>query len=180
MTALLRGVAHVYDADNIDTDRIIPGKRTKTLVLSDLARYALEDLDPGFATRVAPGDILVVGRNFGCGSSREQAPVALQAAGIALVIGRSFARIFFRNAINIGLPALEIGDAPHAIATGHTLEVDAEAGRIDDLSVGRGYRASQLPRVMLDILREGGLVNYLVKNGDYRLPSQQERTHAQR
>ncbi len=167
-----RGAAHVYDIDNIDTDRIIPGKRTKTLVLADLARYALEDLDPGFAARVRAGDILVVGRNFGCGSSREQAPVALKAAGIALVIGRSFARIFFRNAINIGLPALEIGDGAHAIQTGHTLEVDAEAGRILDLNDGRAYAASQLPRVMLDILREGGLVNYLVKQGDYRLPAQ--------
>jgi len=165
-----KGAAHVYDVDNIDTDRIIPGKRTKTLVVADLARYALEDLDPGFAVRVAPGDFLVVGRNFGCGSSREQAPVALKAAGIALVIGRSFARIFYRNAINIGLPALEIGDAPHAIVTGHTLEVDSAAGRILDLNNDRTYTASQLPRVMLDILREGGLVNYLVKHGDYRLP----------
>ncbi len=172
MTALLRGVAHVYDVDNIDTDRIIPGKRTKTLVAAELGRYALEDLDPGFAARVGAGDILVVGRNFGCGSSREQAPVALKAAGVALVIGRSFARIFFRNAINIGLPALEIGDASHAIASGHALEVDAEAGRILDLTGGVTYAASQLPRVMLDILREGGLVNYLVKCGDYRLPAQ--------
>ena len=172
MTAPLRGTAHVYDTDNIDTDRIIPGKRTKTLVVADLARYALEDLDPGFAARVAPGDMLVVGRNFGCGSSREQAPVALKAAGVALVIGRSFARIFYRNAINIGLPALEIGDVPHTIVTGHALEVDAEAGRIRDLSTGRTYPASQLPRVMVEILREGGLVNYLVKHGDYRLPAQ--------
>ena len=158
--------------DSIDTDRIIPGKRTKTLVVADMARYALEDLDPGFARRAQAGDILVVGRNFGCGSSREQAPMALKAAGMALVIGRSFARIFYRNAINIGLPVLEIGDRPHAIATGHTLEVDAEAGRISDLSDGMTYSASQLPRVMLDILRGGGLVNYLVKYGNYRLLGQ--------
>jgi 3-isopropylmalate/(R)-2-methylmalate dehydratase small subunit len=140
--------------------------------VADLARYALEDFDPAFSARVAPGDILVVGRNFGCGSSREQAPVALKAAGVALVIGRSFARIFYRNAINIGLPALEIGDGAHAIENGHMLEVDADAGRILDLSNGRTYAASQLPRVMLDILGEGGLVNYLVKHGDYRLPAQ--------
>jgi 3-isopropylmalate/(R)-2-methylmalate dehydratase small subunit len=169
VSAPLRGAAHVYDLDNIDTDRIIPGKRTKTLVLTDLARYALEDLDPGFAARVAPGDILVVGRNFGCGSSREQAPVALKAAGVGLVIGRSFARIFYRNAINIGLPVLEIGDAPHEIASGHTVQVDAENGRIIDLDNDCVCEASRLPREMLEILREGGLVNYLVKHGDYRL-----------
>lgn len=172
MNAILRGDAHVYDIDDIDTDRIIPGKRTKTLNVAELARYALEDLDPGFAARAAPGDILVAGRNFGCGSSREQAPVALRAAGVALVIARSFARIFYRNAINIGLPALEIGDAPHTIVTGHALEVDAAAGRILDLGDGRVYLASQLPPAMLDILREGGLVNYLVKHGDYRLLAQ--------
>lgn len=165
---VITGAAHVYDIANIDTDRIIPGKRTKTLNREDLARYALEDLDPGFAARVGRGDILVAGANFGCGSSREQAPLALKAAGVALVVARSFARIFYRNAINIGLPALEIGDAAHGIVTGHRLEVDLEDGRIVDLTDGRPYPSAPLPGVMMDILREGGLINYLIKYGDYR------------
>lgn len=166
------GVAHVYEVDNVDTDRIIPGKRTKTLNVAELARFALEDLDPGFASRVRPGDILVAGRNFGCGSSREQAPVALQAAGVSVVVARSFARIFYRNAINIGLPALEIGNAAHGIATGHVLAIDLERGTILDRNTGLVTAATVVPGVMMDILRAGGLVNYLREHGDYRLPGQ--------
>ena len=105
---LISGSAHVY-GDNIDTDRIIPGKYTKTLDLSDLAAHVLEDLDPKFSRRAQPGDILVAGDNFGCGSSREQAPLAIKAAGISVVIGNYFSRIFYRNAINIGLPVVELG-----------------------------------------------------------------------
>jgi len=160
----LRGPTHVY-GDNIDTDRIIPGKYTKTLDVSHLAEHVLEDLDPQFSNRVQEGDILVAGDNFGCGSSREQAPVALKAAGVAVVVAASFARIFYRNAINIGLPVVEIG--AHEIATGNEVEVDLAHGLVQDLTAGRRYQAAQMPDVMVAILQAGGLVNYLREHGDY-------------
>jgi len=163
--ATLTGRAHVY-GDNIDTDRIIPGKYTKTLQLAELARHVLEDLDPDFSRRVQPGDLLVAGRNFGCGSSREQAPLALKAAGVAGVVARSFARLFFRNAINIGLPLVEAPD--HALTGAGPLRVDLAEGVVTDLATGHSYTATRLPAVMVAILREGGLVNFLVKHGDYR------------
>lgn len=151
--------------DNIDTDRIIPGKHTKTLDMSQLAAHVLEDLDPTFHKRVRSGDILVAGENFGCGSSREQAPIALKAAGVRVVVASSFARIFFRNAINIGLPLLEIGE--HAILDGAQLEVDLEAGIVRDVSAEKIYKAQPLPAVMFTILKAGGLVNYLKENDTY-------------
>jgi 3-isopropylmalate/(R)-2-methylmalate dehydratase small subunit len=151
--------------DNVDTDRIIPGKYTKTLDQSQLAAHVLEDLDPQFSKRVQPGDILVAGENFGCGSSREQAPVALQAAGVSVVVAASFARIFYRNAINIGLPVVEIG--AHDIESGHEVHVDLTSGTVEDLSAGRRYRAAKMPQVMIDILQAGGLVAYLREHGDY-------------
>lgn len=161
---VIRGAAHVY-GDNIDTDRIIPGKYTKTLDLSHLADHVLEDLDPTFRDRVQPGDILVAGDNFGCGSSREQAPLALKEAGMSVVVASYFARIFFRNAINIGLPVVEIGR--HTIADGTQLEVDLAGGEIRDLSAEKTYIAAPLPDIMLAILDAGGLVRYLQINGDY-------------
>lgn len=162
--ALLIGNAHVY-GDNIDTDRIIPGKYTKTLDLSNLAAHVLEDLDPQFSHRVQHGDILVAGDNFGCGSSREQAPLAIKAAGVAAVVGTSFARIFYRNAINIGLPVVEVGH--HGIRTGHRLEIDLTGGTVHDLTDGRFYRAARMPQVMIDILNAGGLTSYLREHGTY-------------
>ncbi len=162
----LRGRAHVY-GDNIDTDAIIPGKYTKTLDLKSLAEHVLEDLDPRFRGILQPGDILVAGSNFGCGSSREQAPLAFRAAGVAAVVARSFARIFFRNAINIGLPVLEVADAD--IATGDELVIDLAAGTVENRSGGRVLTATRLPPVMRDILQAGGLVAYLKQHGDYRL-----------
>ncbi len=164
--SLLRGNAHVY-GDHIDTDRIIPGKYTKTLNAADLAAHVLEDLDPDFRARVKPGDFLAAGENFGCGSSREQAPLALKAAGVGLVVAKSFARIFYRNAVNIGLPVMEVGD--HRIQPGAALEADLERGVLVDATAGATYRAAKMPGVMIDILREGGLVAYLRKHGDYRL-----------
>jgi 3-isopropylmalate/(R)-2-methylmalate dehydratase small subunit len=163
--SIFTGLAHVY-GDNIDTDRIIPGKYTKTLDVSDLARHALEDLDPTFAARVQPGDVLVAGSNFGCGSSREQAPIALKAAGVACVIAHSFARIFYRNAINIGLPVVEAPE--HAIETGQRVSVDLERGLVLNETTGQSFNATRLPDVMARILNEGGLVNYLKKHGNYR------------
>jgi 3-isopropylmalate/(R)-2-methylmalate dehydratase small subunit len=165
VTLMLTGKTHVY-GDNIDTDRIIPGKYTKTLDLSQLAAHVLEDLDPEFRSRVRQGDILVAGENFGTGSSREQAPIAIQAAGISIIIAHSFARIFFRNAINIGLPVLEV--ANHKIQAGQQIKVDLETGLVSNLATGENYRATKMPQVMIDILNAGGLVNYLKKYGGYQ------------
>ena len=162
----LKGKAHVY-GDNIDTDAIIPGKYTKTMNLQTFADHVLEDLDPAFKTNVQKGDILVAGDNFGCGSSREQAPLALKVAGVSAVAARYFARIFFRNAVNIGLPVLEIKD--HDIRSGDELEIDLKSGSVKNLTKNVQYLASQMPQTMIDILNEGGLVNYLKKYGDYRL-----------
>lgn len=153
--------------DNIDTDRIIPGKYTKTLDLSSLADHVLEDLDPNFSKEVKEGDILVVGYNFGCGSSREQAPLALKQAGISLVIASDFARIFFRNAINIGLPVLEIGQ--HTIKQGHDIDINLKEGIVINKTAGQHYKAHPMPDIMLNILAEGGLVSYLQKHKDYQL-----------
>jgi 3-isopropylmalate/(R)-2-methylmalate dehydratase small subunit len=163
---MITGFAHAY-GDNIDTDRIIPGKYTKTLDISQLASHVLEDLDPDFRTRMQKGDIIVGGNNFGCGSSREQAPVAIKAAGVSAVIARFFARIFYRNAINIGLPLLEIPE--HDIETGHELAINLAEGTVHNKTTGKLHRAAPLPQVMMDILAEGGLVNYLQKHGDYKL-----------
>ena len=161
---ILTGMAHVY-GDNIDTDRIIPGKYTKTLNNDHLAAHVLEDVDPNFRSRVQAGDILVAGDNFGCGSSREQAPLAIKAAGVSVVVAAYFARIFFRNAINIGLPVVEIGT--HDITLGTQLTVDLGQGQVVDETNGRVYPATQMPDVMIEILNAGGLVNYLRENGSY-------------
>lgn len=162
---MIKGKAHVY-GDNIDTDRIIPGKYTKTLDYSQLVAHVLEDLDPEFRNKVQQGDILVAGENFGTGSSREQAPVALKTSGISVIVARSFARIFYRNAINIGLPVIEI--ANHTIQDGQQLEIDLEAGALTNLDTGEAFKAAKMPQVMIDILNEGGLVNYLKKYGTYQ------------
>ena len=162
----ITGKAHVY-GDSIDTDAIIPGKYTKSLDLQTFADHVLEDLDPEFKNRIQPGDMLVAGENFGCGSSREQAPLALKIAGVSVVIAKYFARIFFRNAVNIGLPVLEVSD--FEIATGDELVVDLKSGAVKNLTTGRAYNATKMPQVMIDILDEGGLVHYLKKYGDYQL-----------
>lgn len=161
---MITGIAHSY-GDNIDTDRIIPGKYTKTLDLSQLAKHVLEDLDGEFRERARPGDVLVAGHNFGCGSSREQAPLAIKAADISVVIASSFARIFFRNAINVGLPVLAIGE--HTIETGTVLQVDLAEGLVVDVPAGKTYQAIPLPTVMQSVLNAGGLVNYLSQKGSF-------------
>ena len=163
-TSLYRGRAHVI-GDNIDTDRIIPGKYTKTLDTSQLALHLLEDYDPELVKRITPGDVLVAGENFGCGSSREQAPLAIAAAGISCVLARSFARIFFRNAINVGLPVIEVPD--HVLADGSEVIVDVISGAVTEIASGTVYRATRMPAVMTQILAAGGLVPYLKAGGDY-------------
>lgn len=156
--------AFVY-GDDIDTDRIIPGKYTKTLDQQSWVDHVLEDLDPDFRTRMHPGDIIVAGDNFGCGSSREQAPVALKLAGVSCVIARYFARIFYRNAINIGLPLLEIPD--HDIQNGDELDIDLRQGSVFNRAQKKTYHAKPMPEVMIRILQEGGLVPFLKKYRDY-------------
>lgn len=162
----LKGNAHVYGS-NIDTDRIIPGKYTKTLDFSQLAAHVLEDLDPQFHKNVKKGDILVADTNFGCGSSREQAPLALKSSGISVVIASSFARIFFRNAINIGLPVMEVPD--HRIGKKDFIEVDLSNGVVFNVTKDEKYYGTTMPQVMIEILQEGGLTSYLKKNKDYIL-----------
>jgi 3-isopropylmalate/(R)-2-methylmalate dehydratase small subunit len=164
MSTVLNGRAHVY-GDDIDTDRIIPGKYTKTLDLQSLADHVLEDLDPDFRSKLAKGDVLVAGTNFGCGSSREQAPLALKVAGVSAVVAKYFARIFFRNAINIGLPVLEVPDLE--AEPGDEIEIDLATGTVRNVTRGTTHNASPMPQVMIDILAEGGLVAYLKKHGTY-------------
>lgn len=160
----LAGKAHVY-GDHIDTDRIIPGKYTKTLELQQLADHVLEDLDPDFHKNVQPGDVLVAGDNFGCGSSREQAPLALKTAGVSVVIAHYFARIFFRNAINIGLPVIELDS--YEIEPGDEIEVDITAGTVYNKTNGKTFQGTKMPSVMVNILNEQGLESYLEKNKTY-------------
>jgi len=146
--------------NNVDTDVIIPARY---LTISDpklLAPHCLEDLDPGFATAVQPGDIVMAGANFGCGSSREHAPWALKGAGVSCVIARSFARIFFRNAVNVGLPILECPSAVAGTETGQRLEVDLATGRIRNLDTGQEFQAEPYPPFMLGIIEAGGLVPF--------------------
>ncbi|HSL19020.1 MAG TPA: 3-isopropylmalate dehydratase small subunit [Methylomirabilota bacterium] len=164
MSSRFNGLAHVY-GDDIDTDRIIAGKYTKTLNLQDLADHVLEDLDPDFRSKLRKGDVLVAGSNFGCGSSREQAPLALKVAGVSAVVAGYFARIFFRNAINIGLPVLEVPDL--VADTGDEIEIDLKAGTVRNVTKGASYQASPMPQVMIDILSRGGLVAYLKEHGTY-------------
>lgn len=153
------GRAWVY-GDNVNTDVIIPARYLFTTDAQELARHCLEDLDPRFAAEVRPGDVLVAGRNFGCGSSREHAPIAIKAAGVRCVVAASFARIFFRNAINVGLPILECPEAAAAIRHGDQVEVDLTTGEIRDLTTGQAFRARPLPEFVREIVAAGGLIPY--------------------
>jgi 3-isopropylmalate/(R)-2-methylmalate dehydratase small subunit len=159
----VKGKAHKF-SDDVNTDYIISGRhKFKTLDMDELACHVMEDLDPHFVKRLKRGDFMVAGRNFGCGSSREQAPLALKHAGVAAVLASSFARIYFRNSINNGLPALVCDTS--GIDDGDTLEVDLASGTIKNLTEGTRIESHPLPRVMLDILSEGGLVEYMRKHG---------------
>jgi len=162
----IAGKVYKY-GDDIDTDRIIPGKYTKTMDFNELAKHALEDLDPDFSTNFISGNILVAGENFGCGSSREHAPLALKQIGVAAVVAKSFARIFYRNAINIGLPLVECDT--DLILDGDILEIDLEAGRVFNATRGENIAFKSLPQVMIDTLHQGGLVPYLKVNKTYKL-----------
>lgn len=159
----MKGKAHRF-GDDVNTDYIISGRhKFKTLDMNELACHVMEDLDPHFVKRLKKGDFIVAGKNFGCGSSREQAPLALKCAGVAAILAESFARIYFRNSINNGLPALVCDTS--GIEDGDTLEIDLESGTIHNVTKGTTIESHPLPRVMLDILSEGGLVHYMSKHG---------------
>lgn len=146
--------------DNVDTDVIIPARYLNTSVKEELAAHCMEDLDPDFSKKVEPGDIIVAGSNFGCGSSREHAPVAIKASGISCVIAPSFARIFYRNSINTGLAILECPEAFGGISDGDKIEVDTDSGEIRDLTNGKVFEASAFPGFIEKIIRSDGLVGY--------------------
>jgi len=155
-----QGTVHKY-GDNIDTDVIIPARYLNSFDPKELAEKCMIDVDTEFVKRVKPGDIMVGGKNFGCGSSREHAPIAIKAAGISCVIADTFARIFYRNAINIGLPIIECPEAAEAIQAGDQVEIDFDSGVITDQTTGASYQGQAFPEFMQGIIRAGGLVNYI-------------------
>ncbi|NOY10546.1 MAG: 3-isopropylmalate dehydratase small subunit [Archaeoglobi archaeon] len=161
---ILRGRAWKF-GDDISTDHITPGRYYHLRSnMPELAKHVMEDADPEFPKKMKPGDFIVAGKNFGMGSSREHAPLAIKIAGVSAVIAKSFARIFYRNAINVGLPVL-IADTDR-IDSGDELEVDLSTGKIKNLTKGEEIEAKPLPEIMINILNEGGLVEYVKKKGD--------------
>ncbi|MEG0978445.1 MAG: 3-isopropylmalate dehydratase small subunit [Oscillospiraceae bacterium] len=158
-----QGFAHKY-GNNVDTDVIIPARYLNTAEPEELSVHCMEDIDVDFAGNVKAGDIIVAGKNFGCGSSREHAPIAIKASGIACVIAGSFARIFYRNAINIGLPILECEQASEDIENGDEIKVDFDAGVIENKTKGKVYNAQPFPPFIQNIIKSGGLLNSLIKS----------------
>jgi 3-isopropylmalate/(R)-2-methylmalate dehydratase small subunit len=164
---MLTGRAFKF-GDNISTDHIIPGRLAHLRSnLPELARHVMEDADPTFAARVKPGDFIVAGTNFGLGSSREHAPLVIKTAGVSAILAKSVARIFFRNAINLGLPVLIC--ETDSINDGDELKIDLKAGTIRDMTNGNQLRFSPIPEIMLHILDDGGLLPYIQKHGDFKL-----------
>ena len=161
---IARGKVHKY-GDNIDTDVIIPARFLNTASHEELASHCMEDIDKDFTSKVTKGDIIVAGANFGCGSSREHAPIAIRESGISVVIAKTFARIFYRNAINIGLAILECDEASKAICDGDDIEVDFDTGIIKNHTRGEEYKAQAFPEFIQDIIRSGGLLSS-IKDGE--------------
>jgi len=147
--------------DDVDTDAIIAARYLNTSDPEELAQHVMEDVDPHFVTKIKPGDIIVTGKNFGCGSSREHAPLAIKHAQISAVVAGSFARIFYRNSFNMGLPILESPEVAAAVKTGDMLEIDLEQGTIINCASGESYQAQPVPRFMQSLLEAGGLVPYV-------------------
>lgn len=147
--------------DNVDTDVIIPARYLAIQDRKELASHCMEDIDTSFVGRVKDGDIMVAGKNFGCGSSREHAPMVIKEAGISCVIAETFARIFFRNAINIGLPIIECREASEGIQAGDEVEIDFDSGLIKDVTTGRSFQGTPFPAFMQKIINAGGLANYI-------------------
>lgn len=151
--------------DNIDTDVIIPARYLNTFDPAELAKHCMVDIDETFAANVKAGDIMVGGKNFGCGSSREHAPVAIKASGVPVIVAASFARIFYRNGINIGLPLLEIGNDVEKISANDILRIDTTQGTIENLTTGDKFKSQPLPNFVQDIAQAGGLINYIKEHG---------------
>ena len=149
--------------DNVDTDVIIPARYLNTIDVKELASHCMEDIDTTFTSRVKDGDIMVAGENFGCGSSREHAPIAIKASGISLVIAKSFARIFYRNSINIGLAIVECPEAAEAIEEGHIVEADLDNGVLLDKTTGASYKTAPFPAFIQTIIENGGLIESIRK-----------------
>ena len=156
------GRVHKY-GDNVDTDVIIPARYLNTASHKELAAHCMEDIDKDFVSRVKEGDIIVAEKNFGCGSSREHAPIAIKASGVSCVIASTFARIFYRNAINIGLPILECDAAAQEIQSGDDVEVNFDTGVITDHTTGKTYQAQPFPPFIQNIIKAGGLLNSIKK-----------------
>lgn len=157
-----KGKAHRF-GDDINTDEIIPARYLNTTDKAELAKHCMEDADKDFAKKVHAGDVIVAGKNFGCGSSREHAPVSIKAAGVSCVIAESFARIFFRNSINIGLPIIESKEASQGIKNGDTVMVDTAAGIVKNVTRNKTYKIEKYPPFMQRIIKAGGLINSLKK-----------------
>ena len=157
---IVKGKVFKY-GDNVDTDVIIPARYLNTSVHKELAAHCMEDIDKDFVKNVQPGDIIVANKNFGCGSSREHAPIAIKASGVSCVIAKTFARIFYRNAINIGLPILECEEAVDAIEAGNELEIDFASGIIKNLTKNETYNAQAFPEFMQKIIDNDGLIGYI-------------------
>ncbi len=155
-----KGKVYKY-GDNVDTDVIIPARYLNSSDPAELATHCMEDIDKDFVKKVQKGDIIVARKNFGCGSSREHAPIAIKASGVSCVIAETFARIFYRNSINIGLPIIECKEASEEIADGDEVEVDFESGLIEDLTTGKSYEGQSFPPFMQKLIDAGGLVNYI-------------------
>ncbi len=157
---MFEGTAHVFGRD-VDTDVIIPARYLNTSDPAELGAHCMEDIDAGFVRRVRPGDVIVAGENFGCGSSREHAPVAIKAAGVSCVVAASFARIFYRNAINTGLPIVVSKEAAAGVRAGDRLRIDPAAGLVEDLTQGTRYAADAFPPFMQELIERGGLLPYV-------------------
>ncbi|MHB8157857.1 MAG: 3-isopropylmalate dehydratase small subunit [Desulfocucumaceae bacterium] len=158
---IIKGKVHKF-GDDINTDDIIAAKYLVSTDAKELGKHCMETIDPKFSQAVSPGDIIVAGNNFGCGSSREHAPLAIKGSGVQAVIAKSFAAIFFRNAINIGLPFLESPDVDK-IKAGDIVEIDLAAGMIKNITQGQNYKTEAFPEFLRDIVEEGGLMNYIKK-----------------
>lgn len=160
----LKGRVWKYGAD-IDTDKIIPARYLNTSDPKELAKHCMEDEDPSFASKVQPGDMIVADKNFGCGSSREHAPIAIKAAGVACVIAKSYARIFYRNSFNMGLSILESDEVQDSAETGDVLEVDMDSGEIRNVTKGKTFKARPIPPFMQELIKAGGLMESIRKRG---------------
>ena len=158
----MKALGHVFKyGDNVDTDVIIPARYLNVPDPAELAKHCMEDIDKEFVNKVSEGDIIVADKNFGCGSSREHAPIAIKAAGVSCVIAETFARIFYRNAINIGLPIIECPEAAKNIEEGNEIEVDFDSGKIYNKTKNEEYQGQAFPEFMQKIISNGGLINYI-------------------